>query len=212
MESAAPAPHPGYARATPDLLACPRCQAHNLPGSIYCYSCGFPLEDADPANATGLSGVAIYAQARPGGFWVRSLAMLVDLTVVILTFTLLFVFLSGESINYYFNSVETTSWDYFDFLLTLLYFTLGIGLWAATPGKRLLGLRVVRPDGGKVGIGRALVRFLAYYLSALILGIGFFMIAFRRDKRGLHDLICDTVVIRGRDQNPAIKHDRADTP
>ena len=46
--------------------------------------------------------------------------------------------------------------------------------------------------------GRALVRALATGLSAIILGLGFLMVAFRKDKRGLHDLICDTKVIRRR--------------
>ena len=62
-------------------------------------------------------------------------------------------------------------------------------------GKRLFRLYVVRTDGSRVGPGRALARHLASLLSMLILGIGFLMIAFRQDKRGLHDLICDTVVI-----------------
>jgi uncharacterized RDD family membrane protein YckC len=57
-------------------------------------------------------------------------------------------------------------------------------------------LYVVRTDGSRVGIGRALARYLAYVPSAIILGGGFLMIAWRQDKRGLHDLICDTVVIR----------------
>ena len=39
------------------------------------------------------------------------------------------------------------------------------------------------------------LRTLCYSISFLILGIGFLMIAFRKDKRGLHDLICDTKVV-----------------
>ena len=54
---------------------------------------------------------------------------------------------------------------------------------------------MVRNDGSKVGIGRAFARYLCYTISFLILGIGFLMILFRPDKRGLHDLICDTKVV-----------------
>ena len=89
-------------------------------------------------------------------------------------------------------------WGTFDWISTAigaLYFTLFVAAWSATLGKLLFGLEVVRNDGSKVGIGRALCRYLIYYVSLLILGIGFLMIAFRRDKRGLHDLICDTKVV-----------------
>jgi uncharacterized RDD family membrane protein YckC len=47
-----------------------------------------------------------------------------------------------------------------------------------------------------VSAARALVRYLAYFLSVFTLGIGFIMVGLRQDKRGLHDLVCDTVVIQ----------------
>ena len=69
-------------------------------------------------------------------------------------------------------------------------------MWATTIGKRAVGLYVLRPDGSKLGPGRAFARYWAPILSALILFIGFLMVAFREDKRALHDLICDTVVVK----------------
>ena len=81
-------------------------------------------------------------------------------------------------------------------ILQLVYFTVAISGWSTTIGKYLMGLYVVRPDGSKIGPGRALARYFAYMLSALLLFIGFIMIGLRQDKRGLHDLICDTVVVR----------------
>ena len=77
-----------------------------------------------------------------------------------------------------------------------LYDIIGWTVWSTTIGKRIFGLYVLRPDGSKLGLGRAFARWLAVGLSALLLGIGFLMIAFRRDKRGLHDLICDTMVVK----------------
>ena len=63
----------------------------------------------------------------------------------------------------------------------------------------MLGMRIVRSDGRRVGIGRALGRELATVLSLILLLAGYLMVAFRNDKRALHDLIADTVVIRVRD-------------
>ena len=66
----------------------------------------------------------------------------------------------------------------------------------ATPGKMALGLRVVRPNGGAVSLGRAFGRYFAKWLSAFILYIGYIMAGFDSEKRGLHDMICDTRVVR----------------
>jgi len=74
---------------------------------------------------------------------------------------------------------------------------LGWGLFGATPGKALLGLRVI--GGGRrrgLGIGRAFLRVCGMMVSSAVLGIGFLMVAFTRDKRALHDLLADTAVMR----------------
>jgi uncharacterized RDD family membrane protein YckC len=69
----------------------------------------------------------------------------------------------------------------------------------ATPGKLALGLKAVRPDGGPIDLGRAFGRYFAKLLSYIIIFIGYIMIGFDSQKRGLHDMICDTRVIRVRD-------------
>jgi uncharacterized RDD family membrane protein YckC len=58
-----------------------------------------------------------------------------------------------------------------------------------------LGLKVIRPGGGPVSLGRAIGRYFAKMLSTVILGIGYIMIGFDSKKRGMHDMICDTRVI-----------------
>lgn len=102
----------------------------------------------------------------------------------------------GDSLYTY---TETGSWtwlDGVDLIIPLAYITVAVSVWSTTIGKRIFGLYVVRVDGSKVGFGRAIARHLCCTVSMLILGIGFLMIALRDDKRGLHDLICDTMVIR----------------
>jgi len=61
---------------------------------------------------------------------------------------------------------------------------------------RSYGLKVVRTDGSRVSYGRSFLRYLAYYPSWLTLGIGFIVVALTRDKRGIHDFVCDTRVIK----------------
>ncbi|MGP8246278.1 MAG: RDD family protein [Bryobacteraceae bacterium] len=80
----------------------------------------------------------------------------------------------------------------------LLYEGFFVARFAATPGKMALGLKVVRPNGGPVGVGRAFCRYPAKIVSSIPLLIGFIMVAFDSEKRGLHDMICDTRVVRTR--------------
>ncbi len=71
-----------------------------------------------------------------------------------------------------------------------------VGKYQATPGKMALGIKIITPDGGRVGYGRALGRHFAEFLSSIILGIGYLMAAFDQEKRTLHDRICTTRVVR----------------
>jgi uncharacterized RDD family membrane protein YckC len=66
----------------------------------------------------------------------------------------------------------------------------------ATPGKMALSLRVVRPNGGPVSLGRAFGRYFAKWLSSITLLIGFIMAGFDSQKRAMHDMICDTRVVK----------------
>jgi uncharacterized RDD family membrane protein YckC len=80
--------------------------------------------------------------------------------------------------------------------------TYHIGFWVgadgATPGNMALGIRVRMADGGEIEPGAAIIRYIGYYVSAVIFFIGFIMIAFTPQKRGLHDYMAGTVVIKTR--------------
>ena len=79
--------------------------------------------------------------------------------------------------------------------LNAVYSAIFIGKYGATPGKMACGLRVVQPDGSKVGYGRAFGRGCAEILSRMICSIGYIMAAFDPEKRALHDRMCSTRVI-----------------
>jgi len=79
----------------------------------------------------------------------------------------------------------------------LLYFPLfESSARQGTFGKQICGLAVTDTRGQRISFGRALGRYFAKFLSALVLGIGFLMVAFTPRKRGLHDLIAGTLVVR----------------
>jgi len=66
-----------------------------------------------------------------------------------------------------------------------------------TPGKWLLGLRVVALGGGKLSLGRATLRFAGYLLSALPFYLGFLWIL-GSERRGFHDRLAGTEVVYAR--------------
>ena len=78
------------------------------------------------------------------------------------------------------------------------YFTLFVGWRGQTPGKMLFGLKIVRVTGEQMTYGRACLRSLCWILSLLLFSVGFLMIAFTRQKQGLHDVLAGSYVIRFR--------------
>ncbi len=125
-------------------------------------------------------------------------ASIIDSIVVIVLGLLIYLVFGGDIDNYVNFNPDTpfVFADFVNILFSFLYSPVLIGLWSTTVGKRALNLYVVRSDGGRCGFWRALVRTFASILSAILLGIGYLMIAFREDKRGLHDLMAGTAVIR----------------
>ena len=66
----------------------------------------------------------------------------------------------------------------------------------ATPGKRLVHIKIVDAKTFKdIDNKQAITRSFGYIVSTLAFLIGFLMVGFRKDKRGLHDLLAGTVVI-----------------
>jgi len=58
-----------------------------------------------------------------------------------------------------------------------------------------LGIIVTDMEGRRISFGRATGRYFAKIISAIIIYIGFLMIAFTERKQGLHDMIADCLVV-----------------
>jgi uncharacterized RDD family membrane protein YckC len=129
-------------------------------------------------------------EMNPIGFWRRLGASLLDGLIIGVPLGLLGYLISPEAEN---------TW-YLDILSGLYTLLLPVFWYGYTIGKKLLGIRIVKLDGEQVGIGTMLLRVLVgmYLLTILTLGIGVIvsaiMVAFRDDKRALHDLVAGTYV------------------
>ena len=144
------------------------------------------------------------------GFFRRALAFIIDMLIVSLPTMFVFgpmvalqaVSMGGTPENL--SAVQTAllgatvlSWQLVTLVLAWLYFAFWeSGSKQSTWGKRILGIKVVGADGGRIGFGRATARFFCKTLSYLLFYIGFIMAAFTNRKRALHDMIVETYVVK----------------
>ena len=83
------------------------------------------------------------------------------------------------------------------------YMAVGLAITGRTPGKSLLGLKVVTRTGQPLGVGRASARVLAEPLSFVAFGLGLVGIVIGRERRALHDVIAGTAVVYDWGDRPA---------
>lgn len=188
----------------------------------FCSECGRPFAAEDLVR---FGAAAVCADCKPnyvqrlregatttnavlyGGFWRRFVAVLIDnILLWIVLFPLRWAMLTMGAVsglgNYQIRPVDAlwmSFWSWATLLswsVEIIYSVYFISQKGATLGKMLMGMKVVTASGGPVSVGRALGRFFARYLSALIFFIGYIMAAFDDQKRALHDHICNTRVIR----------------
>ena len=148
------------------------------------------------------------------GFWIRVGAYLIDIIILGIAITILQT-VTGINMGVNFDpdlaptGLEGEGASPVGSLLQLIigiaYFAgLESSSWQATVGKKALGLVVVDTSGNRVSFLRALGRYLAKIVSAIILLIGYMMVAFTEKKQGLHDMIASTLVIKGKPGETAV--------
>jgi uncharacterized RDD family membrane protein YckC len=206
------------AAVQPQPRFCAECGRPTLPDELASFGGHMVCPDCKNTYVQKLrEGVSPGARAfRFGGFWIRFVASLLDgiiLAVVAGIFSA-FLFPAFMSRGLVRNSNPTPD-EALAMILPMMgmmgamvllnmivgcsYETFFIARLGATPGKMALGLKVVRPDGGPITPGRAAGRYFAKMISSMILMIGYIIAGFDSQKRALHDMICDTRVIKSQD-------------
>jgi uncharacterized RDD family membrane protein YckC len=154
---------------------------------------------AAPPTVTTLKGE--YA-----GFATRLVAFLVDIIVISTTIVvtsassqLLLDFTLGRfSLNP--NATDliqqgrTAVLVLFAVLLPPLYSIFFWTLIGQTPGKILMGVRLVQLSGERVTLARAIMRYLGYFVSAFLL-LGYLWMLVDNRRQAWHDKLARTVVI-----------------
>jgi uncharacterized RDD family membrane protein YckC len=133
---------------------------------------------------------------RYGGFWIRLAAAIIDSIVLGLIYGAIGAATGLDLFTDDPDKIEAKALVLEIAIGWLYEALLTSSARGATLGKMAVGLRVVTEQGERLSFLRATVRFFAKYISALILFIGFIMVAFTDRKRGLHDMIAGTLVIK----------------
>jgi uncharacterized RDD family membrane protein YckC len=141
---------------------------------------------------------------RYAGFVTRMVAFIIDRAIVSII-----VFIMVWSTEWIVNAFEInlllfsegSSWQMSLAVAMGLYLAIGllydIGFWllaGQTPGKRVLGVRIVRTDGKRLRFGNAIRREIGYVISG-ILFLGYLWILFDNRRQGLHDKLAGTIVV-----------------
>ena len=148
-----------------------------------------PIISEEMSTTISLSQIpdGIYA-----GFWIRLGAYIIDGIIV-------------SGINLLLNFMTLfTSHQQGENMIPLLGLLIApayhIGFWVynngTTPGKKAVNIKVVRTDGLPLTISTGIIRYIGYYISGIILGIGYVMAGFDDKKQALHDKMANTYVVR----------------
>ncbi|MDB5750979.1 MAG: hypothetical protein JWP65_1400 [Ramlibacter sp.] len=137
------------------------------------------------------------------GFWARTGAALIDLLLQLAIVAPLTMAVYGR----YTAPDDRLFHGTGDILINVVLPALAVlAFWiykGATPGKMVISARIVDAGTGEpMTKGQAVLRYLAYFVSLLPLGLGYLWVALDRRKQGWHDKIAGTVVVRPAGQEP----------
>lgn len=173
---------------------CPRCGARDY-GTPYCVSCQAPMDRSRPPGPLSSTETPDPQGAALAPISRRFLALMADYLIIGILADIIgmaYRFGTGPSSP----SMGFHAGFWVSTLLFLTYFTLFVGESGQTPGKKLLGISIVRVNGRSVSYGQALTRALGYYVSSLLFGLGFLWALWDRRNQTWHDKLVGTVVVR----------------
>lgn len=202
-------------------MICQRCGRDNAANVAYCQGCGsqLPVEQNSPAYAQGYQQTA-WEPTNYAGIGARFVAAVIDgiligipigIVSTVLTAMMAAKVVHRTSRDTQFNpGMAADSMGMFfagfgfililSLLMTWAYFAMMESSgWQATPGKRIMGIKVTDLYGQRISLPKATVRLLVKACLSGWFLIGYIMALFTRRKQALHDLIAGTLVLTKQD-------------
>lgn len=145
-------------------------------------------------------GTSMPGQLQLAGFWIRfgaktldGLIFLAVLAILVVAFVLIAKTAKPSDEFFIAGIIFAYAFLIFGSLGYTIFF---VGKYGATPGKMICNLRIVMPDGSPLTYGRATGRAFGEFVTNMIpFYLGYLTVLFDKDKRTIHDMICNTRVI-----------------
>lgn len=159
----------------------------------------YEQKDYNPyqAPSSDLSEAYDDQQYEYAGFWMRFAASIIDSILIGLAV--------GVPLTIVGDFMGIAAWDSADVSIVdvvsqVICFVVYVYCWvtyAGTPGKRLLKLKVLDADTGEhLSGGRAALRYVGYFVSAIAVFLGFLWVVFDKRKQAWHDKMANSVVVK----------------
>jgi uncharacterized RDD family membrane protein YckC len=190
-----------------DILLSRRAQT-----STYAPAAAPPFRAAYLRGRPHLTAIPALDQTLAGqyaGFASRVAALLIDITLLLITLSLATSFINAVvslfNLNFLINrfmasqglpgTVAAAIAGLSGMIVVAVYGIVGWSLNGVTVGNLVMGVRVIKADGGRVSSGRAATRMIGAYFSALLFFLGFIWVIFDKRRQGWHDKLAGTVVV-----------------
>ena len=164
----------------------PSMHAAGEPGSEGA-AAGGPAPAVTAAPAAPAAPAISLALDNRAGFWIRTLALLLDFFLVAIVCSVIRIHMHDA--------------------LLLIVAAYGAVMWrlrGTTIGGIVCGLRVVRLDGRAIDWPTAVTRALGCFLSLFVAGLGFIWVVFDAERQSWHDKIAGTVVVHAPRGTPLV--------
>lgn len=130
------------------------------------------------------------------GFWPRVCATIIDALIGALLALPLMIYTYGAEYVTSNKMVHGTLDVVVNWVLPIFVTVAFWHRWGATPGKMMIGAKIVDANtGGPVHVGRLFGRYFGYFLSTIPLGMGLFAVGVDPKRQGWHDKVARTVVV-----------------
>ena len=142
-------------------------------------------------------------ESKFASLWTRALGGAIDIAILfVFTYVVCYIWTSNALPSVAFSSYEDAqslwrrrfilTWLIADLVYSVVLMTSDM---QATLGQKVVGIKIVKDNGEKIGYGAAIGRNLMSILSSIFLKIGYAIALVRKDNKTLHDLVAGTLVI-----------------
>jgi uncharacterized RDD family membrane protein YckC len=164
----------------------------------------FDAPDASPPNLLG----------HYAGLFTRAVAFVIDALIIAIALAII-PWLGQILLNSIGIGAFTTGWmdsvqrllasGIFAAIFTYAYYAFFWFFAGMTIGNAVLGIRIVRTNGKRIGPFRTLIRLIGYAIALIPFGLGFFWILIDNRRQGWHDKLAGTFAVYAWDARPEEK-------